>query len=679
MRILYALCPTKYTNFVSIGPGTTPDSVKHCLESLRRFLSPYYAVVGVDSKTLRNEPWASKTSLLVFPGGADIPVCRELNGETNLIIKDYIRKGGKYLGFCAGGYYGSGRCEFAVGDPQLEVSGPRELKLFQGTCRGPAFSGFQYGEESGSRVAELKINKTALNVDLDICYNYYNGGGVFVDAEKFDNVDVLASYTEQLAVEAGPATAAAVHVKVGKGSAILTGTHPEWVPEILKQDKDDAKYADIIQKLNETNESRQVFLRACLQKFGLTVNDSEVVRPRLTPLMFSSPITGQVSSIIEAIVTNVGLEGESKDLIKGNNDTIRLHQGEEPTVLHQLDKQEEFEDPDTAIKELYAFTDSLPERRWTPYFDIRQYFRYLQERHGSLTKNTPGATLIYGEVVTSTSSLLDKNFNILKHIPSGTVCSATVQVSGRGRGGNLWINPPGVVASSLVLDLPIAYKHAPVVFIQYLTSLAVVEAVKSMGEGYEELPIRIKWPNDIYAIKPEYFGKTIDVDDIEPSYIKVSGILVNTNVLKGDYKVVIGTGVNLSNAAPTTSINSTIALLNEHRVKRGQSRLDPISAEQLMAGYMYYMGVLFQKFINEGFKPLLPLYYEHWLHTNQIVRLQDHGNARTKITGITDDWGMLIAEEVDRSDKPTGNKFQLQPDGNSFDMFKGLISKKTTI
>lgn len=600
-----------------------------------------------------------------------------MNGETNLIIKDFIRKGGKYLGFCAGGYYGSGRCEFAVGDTQLEVSGPRELKLFPGVARGPAFSGFKYGDESGARVVQLAINKDVLGIDIDTCYNYYNGGAVFVDADKYDNVDILAAYTEPLSVESGSTAAAVIHSKVGKGSVILTGTHPEWVPEILKQDNSDKHYTQIMNQLIETNESRQLFLRSCLQKLGLTVNESEIVRPRLTPIVFSSPISGQVSSILKSIIDNVGLQGEHNDLIKGNNDTIRVHQGEEPNTAHQLNKQKELEDPDTAVKELYAFVDSLPDRRITPYFDIKQYFRYLQERYGSLAPTYAGSILLYGEVVTSTSSMLDKNFNILKNIPSGTVFAATVQVSGRGRGGNLWINPPGVVASSLVLDLPIASKHAPVVFIQYLTSLAVVEAVKSMGDGYEELPIRIKWPNDIYAIKPEYFGKEIDVNDIEPSYVKIAGILVNTNVLKNNYKVIIGTGINLSNAAPTTSINSTISLLNEVRSKRGEKPLDPISPEQLVAAYMYYMGTLFQKFKNEGFRPLLPLYYKHWLHNNQIVRLQDHQNARTKITGITDDWGMLIAEEVDRSNRPTGQKFQLQPDGNSFDMFKGLISKKS--
>lgn len=666
------------TNYFT-GPGTTPDSVKHCLESLRRFLSPYYAVVAVDSKTLLQDPWDAKTSLLVLPGGADLPVCKLLNGEGNSIITKFVRKGGKFIGFCAGGYYGSARCEFEVGNPILEVSGARELKFFPGTARGGAYSGFQYGNEEGARLARINVNKEFLNIDLDLSYHYYNGGPVFVDAENYDNVTILGTYADEPTVQYGKIPASAVHCKVGNGAAILIGSHPEYVPELMIHETNSTEYLNILKGLKEHNESRQLFLRACLQSLGLKVNENELVRPRLTPLMLSSPVNGVVTKIMDDIISNVGLSGEGNNIIKGNQDIFRLHKGEEATSSHQLNKQEEFEDPDTAIKELYAFTDGLPDRKITPYFDIRQYFRILQESYGSLTGKEAGSTLLYGEIITSTSVILDKNFNVLTNVPSGLVCSATVQVSGRGRGGNIWINPPGVIASSLVLDLPIAYKHAPVVFVQYLTSIAVIEAVKNLGEGYDELPIRLKWPNDIYAMKPEYFGKDISNISDEATYVKICGILVNTNVFKNNYKLVIGTGVNLSNAEPTTSINSTISLFNEFRLKQGKEKLDLISPEVLMGKYMYYMGTLFEKFKREGFRPLLPLYYKHWFHTNQIVHLRDHGNARTRITGITEDFGLLAVEEVDLNNKPTGQKFHLQPDGNSFDMFSGLISKKANV
>lgn len=41
-------------------------------------------------------------------------------------------------------------------------------------------------------------------------------------------------------------------------------------------------------------------------------------------------------------------------------------------------------------------------------------------------------------------------------------------------------------------------KKAPVVFLQYLTALSIVEGIAKYGDGgYENLDVRLKWPNDI--------------------------------------------------------------------------------------------------------------------------------------------------------------------------------------
>lgn len=52
-----------------------------------------------------------------------------------------------------------------------------------------------------------------------------------MDADKFaaesGNVQVLAEYTDDIAVESGAAKAAVVYCKVGEGAALLTGPHPE--------------------------------------------------------------------------------------------------------------------------------------------------------------------------------------------------------------------------------------------------------------------------------------------------------------------------------------------------------------------------------------------------------------------------------------------------------------------
>lgn len=220
----------------SPGNGSTIESVRHAFYSLRRLLAFNYAVIPVTGETIIKEPWATSCALLVFPGGADLGYCRTLNGEGNRRIREYVQRGGLYLGFCAGGYYGSGRCEFEEGNGKLEVVGSRELAFFPGTCRGCAYPGFVYHSEEGARAAELRVNKNALGEDSlpDTFRCYYNGGGVFVDADTYKDrgVEVLAEFTQPVAVESGKIRAAVVYCKVGEGAALLTSPHPECVDSI---------------------------------------------------------------------------------------------------------------------------------------------------------------------------------------------------------------------------------------------------------------------------------------------------------------------------------------------------------------------------------------------------------------------------------------------------------------
>ncbi|CAG8711816.1 5702_t:CDS:1, partial [Scutellospora calospora] len=61
----------------------------------------------------------------------------------------------------------------------------------------------------------------------------------------------------------------------------------------------------------------------------------------------------------------------------------------------------------------------------------------------------------------------------------------TQQVQGRGRGRNSWISPPGCLQFSIMMRHSLKTNPAgSVVFIQYLLSLAVVEAVRTK-QGYE--------------------------------------------------------------------------------------------------------------------------------------------------------------------------------------------------
>ena len=200
--------------------------------TLRRLLYPNYAVIPIEEHTLLKQPWAPSCALFVIPGGADLGYCRVLNGPGNRLIAQYVRNGGRYLGLCAGGYYGSNLCEFEVGDKTLEVVGTRELSFFPGTCRGAAFKGFKYASEAGAKAARFSLNLPALPGSENLTQSihcYYNGGGIFVDAETLAGfgVEVLARYEDDVSLGADSGKAAIVHCKVGKGAVILTGPHPE--------------------------------------------------------------------------------------------------------------------------------------------------------------------------------------------------------------------------------------------------------------------------------------------------------------------------------------------------------------------------------------------------------------------------------------------------------------------
>jgi len=214
------------------GPGTAPANASNAIATLTPILAPFYSITTVSSpKVFTSDSWQASTVLIIFPGGRDVPYCNSLNGAPNSAILSWVRhRGGKYLGFCAGGYYGSKRCEFEIGDKLLEVAGPRELGFFPGTCRGAAFEGFVYDSENGAKAAALQINQKEFPWIKEDVKAYCNGGGIFVDADFLEDrgVTILARFVDPVKVEGGDA--AAVYCKVGKGGAILTGVHPEYMP-----------------------------------------------------------------------------------------------------------------------------------------------------------------------------------------------------------------------------------------------------------------------------------------------------------------------------------------------------------------------------------------------------------------------------------------------------------------
>lgn len=447
-------------------------------------------------------------------------------------------------------------------------------------------------------------------------------------------------------------------------------------------------YDALVDQLSGDEIPRTLFLKACLTKLGLEVSPGTSAVPSLSKLHLSSLHHTEVTKLVSSfddIVSKV----DGEDYIRGGNDIFHLEKPDSRWSLAALSEAlaSELEapkknpgrvSPDPIIdyslvpKRIVSHKRAWPEPKETPYFNHAVYYSSLQEfRRQEPEAQKWGDVLMYGEVVTSTNTLLEKNHTLLAKLPTGFSCAATTQVAGRGRGTNVWIAPPGSMIISTVINHPAHLAGTrPIVFLQYLAALAIVEAVQTYDGGrYAAMPLKIKWPNDVYCRDPNRPNETV--------YVKIAGILANCAYSAGNYQVVLGIGINTNNGRPTTSLDALLPVFGSRH-----QQLPPFRIERLTARLLTRLESLYALFCRDGFAGALEQrYYRHWLHTNQIVTLEAEAGVRARVVGITSDWGMLRAEElagdgVNGALRATGKVWALQSDENSFDFWKGLVRRR---
>jgi biotin---protein ligase len=507
----------------------------------------------------------------------------------------------------------------------------------------------------------------------------------------------------------------------------------------------------MIEELAADDKQRMEFMKACLVKLGLTVNHDEEDLPTLSPIFLSCLRPTLIKELIASWKKIATTENGEKYI---NDEIDRFHlvtrsrlslETLSQALPSKLLQGEGTEKPSaieshilldyiTITKELLIHDTGYPSSDDTPAFNHSSYYSNLlkYQTMSAETILTFGDYLLYGELMTSTNSLLEKNIRLLQELPTGFTAVATSQLAGRGRGSNVWLSPPGSLMFSTVIRHPLSLmQKAPVVFIQYLAALAIVEGIQSYdGTTYQDMPVRLKWPNDIYALSPSANGTTASTATLSrDQFVKIGGILVNSHYNARDFISVCGIGLNLSNDLPTTSVNALLPLLPSFDI--GSPPL-PLTSEKLLPSILTCFSALYTRFLDTGFDDyFLEKYYGHWLHADQIITLEDQEDAsptnrdievsdhlnnkqkknkatKARIRGITSDHGLLIAEEVvevsistaarvatptstttttthqpkqpEEQEQPkwqsTGKIWQLQSDSNSFDFFSGLIRRK---
>lgn len=567
------------------------------------------------------------------------------------------------------------------------------------------------------------------NKALDLIY--YNGGGHFVmPATVPPEVEVVARYAEPPSPDAN---VAAVQITRGQGKALLLSVHPEYPLE-------DPPARDAISKLSsqpteeavEAAENGRVeWLADLLAGLGLHIPKREEVRageeehlllhpthPSPVFVLSHPKLPALAASVLDAKNIQAKLKPgpEGFKTLRDGNDEVeagsvdavpdvpaflakrRRTEPEYPPAIQELSLADSTPAPKApdmhALTKILLLPGSTPySAGWTPLFNFDTYWAELdaaRKRAGRSTgvmreekggqRPVLGDLMLYGEAVTSTQTMLDRNPVLLGGLPSPLTFLASFQLSGRGRGSNAWLSPAGCLQWSMLLTLP-ANMVNKMVLIQYLTALAVAEAVDEDGR----LGVRIKWPNDIYA-QAEGVGGT-EAGSGKKGLVKIGGILVNTNFINGQWRIVVGTGVNVLNALPTTSLSQLHNLLTE-RAERNESTKalpTPPTMEGTLARILNAFEAKWAQFVEAGsFEPFMAEYHARWLHSNQEVTLTTvTPHQRLRIVGITPDYGLMRCVPITSSSSMFGRELrsteyvELQPDGNSFDLMAGMIKKKT--
>lgn len=498
---------------VYAGAGTSSASVQHVLQSLKKYAGRFYDIKRIDEVALSNEPWEAGCSLLVIPGGRDLPYLESLKPTAINRIKNWlIHDGGKYLGICAGAYFASTEIEFDRGGP-LEVVGKRPLSLFNGRAIGPLFPGFSYDGHEGSCAAKLlpsfKFNSSPFTA-------YYNGGCHFIEG-NIEADQILARYPN--------GENAVILCGVGKGTALLTGAHIEYDMALLDIEENIPK--TLVEDLKPTDSIKNKFWSDCLRLLGLQVEETAL---RTSENMLLTPLLVYSSSIEQAQLSPSWLGGN-----KADTKAFKLSDNDNPLVNFDESSSDYLVHIPKDNKEVFPGMSFNPEA----FFERLKTLRF-------------GHSLLYAERILSTQTILMNNPGFASQLSSGTVVLAGDQLAGKGRGNNVWLSSTGCLQFTLIIDHTTSKTLS---IIQYLVATAMAKTISHLpGLGLGE--VRLKWPNDIYIQRKS-----------DGQLKKAGGILVTSYCTGNAFRLYIGIGLNVYDTPWSFCVNDLADGTGSHITK----------------------------------------------------------------------------------------------------------------
>ncbi len=135
-----------------------------------------------------------------------------------------------------------------------------------------------------------------------------------------------------------------------------------------------------------------------------------------------------------------------------------------------------------------------------------------------------GRKILYFEEINSTNDYILEQ--IEKGIdPDGMLVIAEIQDNGKGTFGRKWISPQGGIWFSVAI-----VSENPLKKLQNITLVCALSVAEAIGTGYL-IPVRIKWPNDIYFQAKKIAGILVESKKVQNGSCLIIGIGINANCL----------------------------------------------------------------------------------------------------------------------------------------------------
>ncbi len=197
---------------------------------------------------------------------------------------------------------------------------------------------------------------------------------------------------------------------------------------------------------------------------------------------------------------------------------------------------------------------------------------------------------------------------------AGRVCTAELQLAGRGRRGRTWFSP---FAANLALSLGVRLTRPPAELggASLVVGLAVLDALEGLGVP----DLALKWPNDVLA-----------------GDAKLGGILIEMT-RSAAVELVVGIGLNV---ALPDAVRARVPQQVTDLAALGPPPPRSVLAGRVISAVVEFLG----EFDTLGFQPFRRAFDQRHRYQGQPCRVLQPGGAAVSgtVVGVSEDGGLLM-------------------------------------